>query len=139
MFTVRDSKVGWTFYVTTGIYGIPPIVAGTLTALDLLASSGELREQLNRNAKHFRTGMQEAGFDVLPGEHAIVPVMFGDASLTTRIASELQRLGIFVTAFSYPVVPKDKARIRVQLSAVHTPEQIDRCIEAFKQARAAVS
>ena len=116
----------------------PSIVAGTLTALDLLASSGELREGLRRNAQHFRTGMQEAGFDILPGEHPIVPVMFGDASLTTRIASHLQELGVFVTAFSYPVVPKDKARIRVQLSAVHTPEQINRCIEAFKQARALI-
>ena len=117
----------------------PSIVAGTLAVLDLLASSGELRERLARNAALFRAGMEAAGFDLLPGEHPIVPVMFGDAVLTGRIADELQRRGVYVTPFSYPVVPKDKARIRVQLSAAHTEDQIRRCVEAFAAARDAVA
>ena len=116
----------------------PSIVAGTLQALELLASSGELRERLARNAAQFRAGMDAAGFDLLPGEHPIVPVMFGDAVLTGRIADELQRRGVYVTPFSYPVVPKGQARIRVQLSAAHTEEQIQRCVEAFAAARDAV-
>jgi glycine C-acetyltransferase len=117
----------------------PSIVAGTLQALDLLASSGELRERLARNAAQFRAGMDAAGFDLLPGEHPIVPVMFGDAVLTGRIADELQRHGVYVTPFSYPVVPKGQARIRVQLSAAHTEDQIRRCVEAFAAARDAVA
>ncbi|MEN8601548.1 glycine C-acetyltransferase, partial [Microbacterium rhizosphaerae] len=117
----------------------PSIVAGTLQALELLASSGELRERLARNAAQFREGMDAAGFDLLPGEHPIVPVMFGDAVLTGRIADELQRRGVYVTPFSYPVVPKGQARIRVQLSAAHTEEQIHRCVAAFVAARDAVS
>jgi glycine C-acetyltransferase len=116
----------------------PSIVAGTLRALELLASSGELRERLARNAAQFRAGMDAAGFDLLPGEHPIVPVMFGDAVLTGRVADELQRRGVYVTPFSYPVVPKGQARIRVQLSAAHTEEQIQRCVEAFAAARDAV-
>jgi glycine C-acetyltransferase len=117
----------------------PSIVAGTLQALDLLASSDELRERLARNAAQFRAGMDAAGFDLLPGEHPIVPVMFGDAVLTGRIADELQRHGVYVTPFSYPVVPKGRARIRVQLSAAHTEDQIRRCVEAFAAARDAVA
>jgi len=117
----------------------PSIVAGTLQALDLLASSGELRERLARNAAQFRAGMDAAGFDLLPGEHPIVPVMFGDAVITGRIADELQRHGVYVTPFSYPVVPKGQARIRVQLSAAHTEDQIRRCVEAFAAARDAVA
>ena len=113
----------------------PSIVAATIAALDLLASSSELRESLNRNAKQFRDGMTAAGFDLLPGEHPIVPVMFGDAVVTARMAAELQSRGVFVTAFSYPVVPKGLARIRVQLSASHTPEQIEACVAAFVDAR----
>ena len=113
----------------------PAIVAGTLQALDLLASSGELRERLKANAALFRSLMTDAGFDLLPGEHAIVPVMFGDAALTARIADGLQRHGVYVTAFSYPVVPKGKARIRVQLSAAHSEDEIRRCVEAFVAAR----
>lgn len=79
--------------------------------------------------------MAAHGFDLLAGEHPIVPVMFGDAALTARIADEMQRQGIYVTAFSFPVVPRGAARIRVQLSAAHTPEQIDRCVAAFVAAR----
>jgi glycine C-acetyltransferase len=113
----------------------PAMVAGTLAALDLVAGSNELRKRLQENAAQFRSAMQAQGFDLLPGEHPIVPVMFGDAALTARIADEMQRQGIYVTAFSFPVVPRGAARIRVQLSAAHTPEQIDRCVAAFVAAR----
>ena len=117
----------------------PSIVAGTLAALDLLEQSDELRAQLLGNAVLFRELMTEAGFDLLPGEHPIVPVMFGDAALTARIADEMQKHGVYVTAFSFPVVPRGKARIRVQLSAAHTDEEIHRCVDAFTAAREAVS
>ena len=113
----------------------PAMVAGTLAALDLVAGSNELRKRLQENAAQFRAGMAARGFDLLPGEHPIVPVMFGDAALTARIADEMQRQGIYVTAFSFPVVPRGAARIRVQLSAAHTPEQIDRSVAAFVAAR----
>src|SRR6478736_6903470 len=114
----------------------PAMVAGTLAALDVVAGSNELRKRLQENAAQFRAGMAAHGFDLLPGEHPIVPVMFGDAALTARIAAEMQRQGIYVTAFSFPVVPRGAARIRVQLSAAHTPEQIDWCVAAFVDARA---
>ncbi|MGO4301500.1 glycine C-acetyltransferase [Leifsonia sp. RAF41] len=117
----------------------PSIVAGTLAALDLLEQSDHLRAQLVTNAELFRGLMTEAGFDLLPGAHPIVPVMFGDAALTGRIADEMQRQGVYVTAFSYPVVPKGRARIRVQLSAAHTDEEIRRCVDAFIASRAAVA
>jgi len=116
----------------------PSIVAGTLTALDLLEGSAELRVRLRSNAALFRSLMTAAGFELLPGEHPIVPVMFGDAAMTARIADEMQRRGVYVTAFSFPVVPRGLARIRVQLSAAHAPEQIRRCVDAFVQARDAV-
>ncbi|MFS2281523.1 glycine C-acetyltransferase [Microbacterium sp. OR21] len=117
----------------------PSIVAGTLTALDLVEGSADLRARLIENAELFRRRMSEEGFDLLPGEHPIVPVMFGDAALTARIADEMQRQGVYVTAFSFPVVPRGAARIRVQLSAAHTPEQVERCVTAFVAARDAVS
>jgi len=113
----------------------PAIVSGTLQAIDLLESSGELRERLKANAALFRSLMTDAGFDLLPGEHAIVPVMFGDAALTARIADALQQRGVYVTAFSFPVVPRGLARIRVQLSAAHSEDEIRRCVEAFAAAR----
>ncbi|MFY9712323.1 MAG: glycine C-acetyltransferase [Microbacterium sp.] len=116
----------------------PAIVAGTLTALDLVEGSADLRAQLRRNAALFRERMAAEGFDLLPGEHPIVPVMFGDASLTARIAREMQAQGVYVTAFSFPVVPRGAARIRVQLSAAHTAGQIERCVAAFVAARATV-
>ena len=117
----------------------PSIVAGTLTALDLVEGSADLRARLIGNAELFRRRMSEEGFDLLPGEHPIVPVMFGDAALTARIADEMQRQGVYVTAFSFPVVPRGAARIRVQLSAAHTHEQVERCVTAFVAARDAVS
>ncbi|MCM3658356.1 glycine C-acetyltransferase [Agromyces mediolanus] len=113
----------------------PAIVAGTLEALSLLSSSGELRERVGANAELFRSLMTEAGFELLPGEHPIVPVMFGDAALTARIADALQARGVYVTAFSYPVVPKGEARIRVQLSAAHSGDEIRACVDAFTAAR----
>jgi glycine C-acetyltransferase len=116
----------------------PMIVAATLRALDLVAESGELRARLFDNAARFRRRMAEEGFDLLPGEHAIVPVMFGDAVLAGRIAAEMLAHGVYVTAFSYPVVPKGKARIRVQLSAAHTADDIETAVRAFAAARDAV-
>ena len=115
----------------------PSIVAGTLAALDLVESAGDARERLRSNASLLRSLMAAEGFDLLSGEHPIVPVMFGDAVLTERVAGEMQRQGVFVTAFSYPVVPKGEARIRVQLSAAHTEEQVRACVAAFVAARAA--
>ncbi|SOC86629.1 2-amino-3-ketobutyrate coenzyme A ligase [Curtobacterium sp. 314Chir4.1] len=115
----------------------PVIAAGTVAALDLIERSDDARARLRENAALFRSLMTEAGFDLLPGEHPIVPVMFHDAALTARIADEMQARGIYVTAFSYPVVPKGRARIRVQLSAAHTEDQVRRCVTAFTEARAA--
>ena len=116
----------------------PAIVAGTLTALDLVEGSAELRARLRENAALFRDRMTAEGFELLPGEHPIVPVMFGDAAKTARIAKEMQQRGVYVTAFSFPVVPRGLARIRVQLSAAHTTEQVEQCVSAFVAARAAV-
>jgi glycine C-acetyltransferase len=116
----------------------PSIVAGTLAALDLLEQSDGLRAQLIANAYLFRSLMTDAGFELLPGEHPIVPVMFGDAALTARIADEMQKRGVYVTAFSFPVVPRGRARIRVQLSAAHTDDEIRRCVDAFVASRDAV-
>ena len=101
----------------------------------IIERSDDARVRLTENAALFRSLMTEAGFELLPGEHPIVPVMFGDAALTAGIASQMQRRGVYVTAFSYPVVPVGRARIRVQLSAAHTPEQIHRCVDAFVAAR----
>ena len=116
---------------------LPPVVAaGTLAAIDLASKSGELREQLIKNAALFRRRMTEEGFDLLKGEHPIIPVMFGDAALATRVANRMLDEGVYVTAFSYPVVPKGKARIRVQLSAIHTAEDIESSVQAFITARA---
>lgn len=109
----------------------PSICAATMRALDLLSESGDLRDRLRANAAQFRAGMAKAGFDLVPGEHPIIPVMTGDAVLATNLAAGLMEEGIYVTAFSYPVVPKGKARIRTQMSAAHTPEQLDHAIASF--------
>lgn len=113
----------------------PSIVAATLKALELVATSQELRATLFENAELFRRRMGEEGFELLDGEHAIVPVMFGDAALAGRIADAMLEEGVYVTAFSFPVVPRGKARIRVQLSAAHTTEDIEACVQAFVRAR----
>jgi glycine C-acetyltransferase len=117
---------------------IAPAIAGASVAvLDLLDRSSDLRERVMSNARRFRDGMTAAGFTIKPGFHPITPVMIGDAKLAADLASKLLADGIYVIGFSYPVVPKGEARIRVQLSAQHTPEQVDRAVAAFtKSARA---
>jgi glycine C-acetyltransferase len=113
----------------------PPVVAGSLAALDLVTGGGAERARLRANAEMFRRRMTEANFDLLPGEHPIVPVMFGDAVLAGRMAEAMLAYGVYVIAFSYPVVPVGKARIRVQLSAAHTFDDVDQCVAAFVAAR----
>lgn len=113
----------------------PAVVAGTLAAIDLIAASGDLRTRLQSNAALFRRLMIAEGFNLLEGEHPIIPVMFGDAKVAARIAERMLVEGVYVTAFSYPVVPLGKARIRVQLSAAHTEEDIEKCVRAFVAAR----
>ncbi len=113
----------------------PAIVAASLTVIDLLSTSGELRERLRANTALFRTKMTEAGFDVLPGDHPITPVMIGDAARAAALADALLAKGIYVIGFSYPVVPKGSARIRVQLSAAHSTEDVERAVAAFVEAR----
>ena len=117
----------------------PAIVAATIKALDLVESSGDLRTRLFENAALFRRRMTEEGFDLLPGEHAIVPVMFGDAVLAAKVADQMLQHGVFVTAFSFPVVPRGAARIRVQLSASHSADDVEACVGAFVASRAAVA
>jgi len=109
----------------------PPIVAASLRVLDLLTGSSELRERLFANTRLFRERMKANGFQVLPGEHPIVPVMLGDAVLASRMADLLLKRGVYVVGFSYPVVPKGKARIRVQLSAAHTSDELEFAAEQF--------
>jgi glycine C-acetyltransferase len=113
----------------------PPVVAGSLAALDLVAGSDAARSALRANTALFRDSMTDAGFDVLPGEHPIVPVMFGDASLAAAMAEAMLAEGVYVIAFSYPVVPQGRARIRVQLSAAHSERDVRACVAAFTAAR----
>ncbi|WP_442543095.1 glycine C-acetyltransferase [Arthrobacter sp. KN11-1C] len=115
----------------------PAIVAATIKAIELVQGSGELRSRLFENAGLFRRRMSEEGFELLDGEHAIIPVMFGDAVAAAKVADEMLHHGVFVTAFSYPVVPKGAARIRVQLSAAHSSEDVEACVQAFVKSRAA--
>ena len=109
----------------------PPIVAGSLAALELLTESTALRDRLEANTTRFRAGMTAVGLPIRPGEHPIVPVMLGDARLAGEFAARLLDEGIYVIGFSYPVVPKGQARIRVQLSAGHSDDDVDRAIAAF--------
>lgn len=109
----------------------PAIAGASLKALEMVREGDDLRAQLFDNAKRFRAGMTEAGFDLLPGEHPIIPVMLGDAALSQQMADKLMEEGVYVIGFFYPVVPKGKARIRTQMSAAHTPEMIDRAVAAF--------
>src|SRR6267142_4643585 len=111
---------------------LAPVIAATSVAvLDLLESASELRGRLFANAARFRAGMTKAGFRLVPGEHPIVPVMLGDAKLASEMADRLLAEGIYVIAFSFPVVPQGQARIRVQLSAAHEPAHLDRAVAAF--------
>ena len=113
----------------------PPIVAASLKVLDLLTASAEPRERLHENTRFFRNAMQELGFNILPGEHPIVPVMVGDAALAGRMADSLLEKGVYVIGFSYPVVPQGKARIRVQMSAAHTKDDLQFAVEQFQRVK----
>ena len=109
----------------------PPIVAASLKVFDMMADGHDLRAQLWRNAEHFRHRMTEAGFTLAGEDHAIIPVMLGDAKLANQMAEKLLEKGIYVIGFSYPVVPKGQARIRTQMSAAHTLEHVDKAVDAF--------
>ncbi|MDA3138632.1 glycine C-acetyltransferase [Vibrio metschnikovii] len=111
----------------------PAIVAASLRVLDLLAESGELRDKLWSNAAHFRTRMEAAGFTMGGADHAIIPIMLGDAKVAAEFAERALVKGIYVVGFSFPVVPKGQARIRTQMSAAHSREQLDRAIDVFIQ------
>ncbi len=113
----------------------PSIVGGSIAALDMLKASTTLRDQLETNTRYFREKMTSAGFSIAPGEHPIVPIMLGDASLASLFADAMLERGIYVIGFSYPVVPKGKARIRTQISAAHTREELDRAVNAFIEVR----
>jgi len=113
----------------------PPIVAASMKAIELLAESTQLRDRLEENTRRFRQGMTQQGFDIVPGEHPIVPIMLGDAVLASKMADVLLQRGIYVVAFSYPVVPNGKARIRCQVSAAHSHEDLDFAIEQFAAVR----
>ena len=121
----------------------PAVVAGSLKALELVSTSSQARETLQRNASLFRTLMSEAGFDLLPGSHPIIPVMFPgeDGARTAAAVADhmLADSGVYVIAFSFPVVPKGRARIRVQLSAAHSEDDVRQCVDAFVSARAVVA
>ncbi len=114
----------------------PPIVAASLKVLDLVTESAELRQKLRENTSFFRTRMAEAGFNILPGEHPIVPVMFGDPIIASRMAELLLAKGVYVIAFSYPVVAQGKARIRTQISAAHTLVDLEFVVAKFIEAKA---
>jgi glycine C-acetyltransferase len=109
----------------------PAVAAASIAVLDLLESSSQLRDRLHANARYFRERMQALGFDLIPGEHPIVPVMLGDAPLAVRLAERMQAEGVYVVAFSFPVVPHGKARIRTQMNAAHSTRQLDHVIAAF--------
>ena len=113
----------------------PPIVAASLKVLELVGESDELRERLRTNTAYFREAMTGEGFNILPGEHPIVPVMFGDATVAARMAELLLKQGVYVVAFSYPVVPMGKARIRTQISAAHTRHELEFAVRCFAQAK----
>ena len=111
----------------------PAIVGASLKVFEILEKDTTLRDQLEANTAYFKNGMKKAGFDIIDGESAIVPVMLYDAKLAQQMANELLKRGIYVIGFFFPVVPKDKARIRVQLSAAHTKDHIDKALQAFTE------
>jgi len=111
----------------------PVIAAASIKVIDMLESGNELRAKLNDNASYFREKMHSLGFDILPGEHPIIPVMLGEASLAKKFADEMLKEGIYVVGFSFPVVPKGKARIRTQMSAAHDFSHIDKAVAAFEK------
>ena len=109
----------------------PAVAAATIQVLDLLEQSPELRDRVHANARYFRERMESLGFDLVPGEHPIIPVMLGEAPLAVRLAERMQNEGIYVVAFAFPVVPHGKARIRTQMNAAHSTAQLDQVISAF--------
>jgi glycine C-acetyltransferase len=111
----------------------PPITMAALKALDLIGGSRDLRDRLHANARQLRAALEGAGFKLKPGRHPIMPVMLGDAALAGKMADGLLEHGIYVIGFSYPVVPQGQARIRIQVSAAHSPEQLDRAARAFAE------
>jgi glycine C-acetyltransferase len=113
----------------------PPIVAASIAAIDMLTASTELRDKLMDNTRYFREKIQAVGLEVLPGEHPIVPVMFGEAQPAVKMAELLLEKGVYVIPFSFPVVPKGKARIRTQVSAAHSKEDLDFAVEKFAEAK----
>jgi glycine C-acetyltransferase len=117
----------------------PPIAAASLKVLELLQTAGQLRQRLADNTKLFRARMTEEKFDILPGDHPIVPVMIGDAALAGRMAAAMLEKGVYVVGFSYPVVPQGKARIRAQVSAAHSSDDLERAVRAFVATRQEVS
>ena len=117
----------------------PPIVAGTIKALEILSESTVTRDRLEHNTRIFRAGMQKSGFTIIPGEHPIVPILIGDAVLAGSIANKLLEKGVYVIPFSYPVVPKGKARIRTQVSAAHTEDDLHFAIDKFKEVKLELS
>jgi glycine C-acetyltransferase len=117
----------------------PPVVGASLRALELIESSHELRDRLRDNTAQFRAKMTELGFDLLPGEHPIVPVMVGDEVAAASLSAKLVELGVYAVSFSFPVVPRGTARIRTQMSAAHTPEDLDCAADQYAAARAALA
>lgn len=111
----------------------PAICAASIKVLEMLSASTDLRDRLQENTRYFRKGMQEAGFAISAGEHPIVPVMLGDAKLAQKMSQKLLERGIYAIGFFFPVVPKGKARIRTQISAAHTKEDLDKAIKAFAE------
>ena len=109
----------------------PPIAAATLKTLELLQASRDLRDKLRDNTAWFRSAMTDAGFNILPGEHPIIPVMIGDAALATKMSDELLNRGVYVVGFSFPVVPRGEARIRTQMSAAHSKADLEKAVQAF--------
>ncbi len=116
----------------------PVVAAGTIRVLDLLESCADLRERLRANALHFRARMQSLGFNLIPGEHPIIPLMLGDAPAAVRLAERMLAEGVYVVAFSYPVVAQGKARIRTQMNAAHSTRQLDQAVDAFARAARAL-
>jgi glycine C-acetyltransferase len=117
----------------------PPVVGASLRALELIETSHELRDRLRDNTARFRSKLTELGFDLLPGEHPIVPVMIGDEVAAARFSAKLVELGVYAVSFSFPVVPRGTARIRTQMSAAHMPEDLDFAADRFAEARAALA
>jgi len=113
----------------------PPIVAASLKAIELLQRSTELRDKLEANTKYFRAAMTDAGFNIVPGQHPITPIMLGDAVVAAKMAEKMLEKGVYVIGFSFPVVPQGKARIRTQVSAAHSRADLEFAVKAFTEVK----